>query len=352
MLRSSFACVQLVPASRIAGTDRAATAGKRRWFFRFPSAALILAALFGLASCGASAESDSQQLAKDAAATAELNRINAILSGNRAVTRIDLESLTNLREKYPNAPAVRKVLQGALIKRGDWAAAERVIEETPDSERTNSDRLNLAKIYFKQGKFGEASEVLTAISPGPDERLEVMSLLGQSRFYGGQSDEAVTSLEAVRAQLIEQKRGDDLAHLGLAYSRLGDNARARDTLLKAAEISPASLTAHSGLVRVHSALGDSAQAEVWSTKLRTLNDRIAADEKKKSRLVPLYYQLEDAYAAKDFDRVVKLVMKIQPDADDSTRAALYQYLAAAYRAQGKESEAQKALDDAARLTRR
>ena len=315
-------------------------------------AILVIAVLLLVNSCQSAREGDTTRLEMDGAATAELNRINALLTTNRPITKIDVDALTKLRSEYPGSPVVRRVLQGALIKRGDWASAETVINEIPERERTNADRINLAKVFFKQGKFRDTIDVLKGISPGPDERVEVAALLGQSQFYNGNFDDAAKTLESVRNELASQKRGDDLAHLGMTHYRLAENPKALEVLQQAVEMSPQNITAHSALVRVHTALGDTAQAEAWRLKLQAINDRIAADEKKKSRLVPLYYQLEDAYAAKDFDKVVSLVAQIQPDADDTTRGALYQYLANAYRAKGKEREAQKALDDAARLTQK
>ena len=313
---------------------------------------LAIAVSLLLISCQSARESDTTRLEKNREAAAELNRINSLLTSNRPVTRIELDSLTKLQSEYPGSPEVRRVLQGALIKRADWPAAEKIILATPEDERTNADRLNLAKILFKQGKFDDAVGVLKAMSPDAGERVEVASLLGQSQFYSGELEQAMKSLEAVRTDLAAQRRGDDLAHLGMIYHRRGENQKALAALQQAIEVSPENITAHSALVRVHAALGDTVQAETLGATLRSLNDKVAAAEQKKSRLVPLYYELEDAYSAKDFARVIALVGQIQPDADETTKAALYQYLAAAYRAQGREAEAQKALENAARLTQK
>lgn len=313
---------------------------------------LFLAIVFGLISCGVKGERDAERLAKDKTATAELNRLNSLLSSSRPVTRIDIESLDKLREQYPNSPAVRQILQSALIKRGDWAAAERIIAETPDSERTSSGRLNLAKIYFKQGKFSEASDLLKAIASNADQRVEATALLGQSQFYGGNLDEAATSFESIRNELVEQKRADDLTLLGTIYSRRGDQTKAIEILQKAVEVSPENISANNALSRVYASAGDQSKADVYREKVQAINARVAADEKKRSRLLPLFYQLEDAYAAKDFDKVIALVGQIQPEADDATKATLYSYLAAAYQAQGKELEAKNALAEAAKFTQK
>lgn len=315
--------------------------------------AVFLSAVLLSNACVSARDNDTTLLEADKAATAELDRLNSVLASNRPVTKIDIDSLNRLRDQYPSSPVVRRILQGALIKRGDWAAAEEIIASIPHRERANADKINLAKIYFKQGKFSEAVEILKPMLPDAAESgVEIWALLGQSQFYSGNLDEAAASLERVRDELVGQKRADDLAVLGTIYLRRGDHKKAIDVLQKAVEASPDNVAANNALSRAYAAIGDEANAQAYRSKVESISARIAADEKRKSRLVPLFYRLEDAYAAKDFDRVIAIVGEIQPDADDSTRPTLYQYLAAAYKAQGKETEAQKALAEAARLTQR
>ena len=310
-------------------------------------AASVVVALL-IASCSDSAENDTQRLSRDSSAASELNRINALLSASRPVTRADLDSLSRLREQYPKAASVRQMLQAALIRREDWAAAEKLIAEIPEAERSDVDRLNLGKIYIKQGKFTEAQEILAPLRSG-ESRIEATALLGQAQLFGGALDESIATFESVRSDLVGAKRADDLALLGLAYLRRGDHARAIDVLRQTIEIAPENISANSALGRAYAAAGDVQNAATYQAKLDQINSRTASDEKKKARLVPMYYQLEDAYAAKDFDKVIALVDQIKPEADDGIRATLYQYLAAAYRAQGKEAEAQNALNEAAKI---
>ncbi len=312
-------------------------------------ASLLALMVITFAGCQADQESDDSKLTKDRNATVELNRINAVLASTQPVTRLDVETLAALRTRYPNATVVRQLYQGALIKRGDWAAAEQIISSIPEPQRTTADRLNLARIHFKLGRFHDAAEVLRRIQPGDAERLEVTGLLGQALFYEGKVDEAMGTLEGVRDQLLAQKRGDDLAVLATAYSRRGDHQRAIELLQKAAEAAPENVPVLNALSRAYGAAGDAAKAESTAMKLGEVNARVAEREKKRSRLVPLFYRLEDAYAAKDYERVIALVEQLQPESDDATKPTLYQYLAAAYKAQGKEAEARRALEAAANL---
>ncbi len=318
---------------------------------RFVNFAFSLVLACSLFACQSGSDGDATRLTADKPATAELNRVNTLLASNRPVTRVDIDSLNSLRERYPASAVVRQLLQGALIKRGDWAAAEKVIGEIPDNERTNSERLNLAKIYFKQGKFSEATDLLKRMSPDAAEfGLEIPTLLGQSQFYAGNLDEAVAALEPIRDTLVLQKRADNLALLGTIYLRQGDHRKAIEILEKAVEVSPDNISSNNALSRAYAATGDETRAQSVRERLQAINERVAVAEKKSARRVALFYQLEDAYAAKDFEKVIALVGQIQPDADDAVKPTLYQYLAAAYQAQGKETEAKNARAEAAKLT--
>ena len=181
---------------------------------------------------------------------------------------------------------------------------------------------------------------------------DVAALLGQAEFYLGNVSEAVKNFETVLPQLIEQKRGDDLTILGTAYHRQGSNAKAIETLRSAVGIAPDSIAATSALARIYAAAGDVANAEAARMRLEELSARLGEQERRKSRQVALFYQLEDAYAAKDHDRVISLVNQIRPEADPPTLAMLHQYLAAAYKAQGREADANRELEEAARLVQK
>jgi tetratricopeptide (TPR) repeat protein len=313
---------------------------------------LVLLTCLAFASCRPASENEARRLAEDAAATAELNRINTLLASHRPVTRLDIESLNGLRKKYPGSDVVRQLLQGALIKREDWAAAEAVVAGIPETERTTGDRLNLGKIYLKQGRFADAARVLASIPADAPEGIEIAALKGQAQFYGGETDAAVATLESIREDLILRKRADELAILGTIYFRRAEHLKAIDVLQQAVAIAPDNVAANNALGRVYTASGDNEKAEIYRQRLAAISERTAAAQKRKSRLVPLFYQLEDAYAAKEFDKVIAIVRQIEPEADDATKATLYQYLAAAYQEQGKDAEAKNALAEAAKLTQK
>jgi len=320
---------------------------------RYGSTCLVFIAVGAfLSGCEKPVSNSAAQLERDPAAKSELARINALLSSARPVTRLDIESLDRLREKYPDSALVRPLLQSALIRRGDWGAAEKVFTDIPESERTAADKLNLAKIYLKQGRFAEAESLLKMLLTDGADKFDVIAFLGQAQFYGGKLDEAAKNFESVQSELIAKKRTEELTLLGTIYFRRGENDRAIDILTKAIAASPEDLSANNALSRVYAAAGDHAKAETFRAKVESINAVIAAEEKRKSRLIPIYYQLEDAYAAKDYDKVITLVRKMEAESDPATRSTLYQYLAAAYQGLGKDAEAKTAREEAAKFTQK
>ena len=312
---------------------------------------LILTAvcLLGLIACQTKVERDAAALAADKPALAEIKRINTNLSSGQTISQSDVDALNKLREKYAASTEVRQALQAAFIKRGDWAAAEKLVGEIPESEQTNADRLTLAKIYFKLGRFQEAADTLGKLPPDKAIELEAKSLLGQALFYLGRTDEAAQTIDSIWEQILLQKKTDEVTLRGMIYFHQGNYDKAVETLKKAIEITPENISATNALSRVYAAKGDAANAEIYQTRTQRGNAFAAATEKKKSRLVPLFYELEDAFKSKKYNEVISLTRRILPDADEKNRAALYQYLAAAYQAQGNQTEANNALAEAAKL---
>lgn len=311
----------------------------------------VIFLLFFLA-CQNSNQKGARLLTSDKSAIAEIKRINANLAAGQNVSQADIDSLNSLREKYPEALEVRQTLQAALIKREDWATVEKIIVETPEKDKTNADRLNLAKIYLKLGEYEKAAELLKTLTGDKTIEVEAKSLLGQAQFYLGQTNEAAQTIDSVWNELVAGKKTDEMTLRGMIYFRQGKLDEGIETLKKVLEIEPENISANNALSRIFAAKGDTANAEIYLNKAQAAHEKIAALEKKKSRLVPLYYQLEDAYKAKKYDEVINIARQILPDADEKNQAALYQYLANAYQAQGNQAEAENAMRKAAELNRK
>lgn len=308
---------------------------------------VIFLALFG--GCQNSNQKGAILLASDKTASAELKRINSNLAAGQNVSQPDIDSLNSLREKYPEAAEVRQTLQAALIRREDWATVEKIIVEMPEREKTNADKLNLAKIYLKLGEYEKAAGLLNSLTADKTIEVEAKSLLGQAQFYLGQINEAAQTIDSIWNEIVAGKKTDEMTLRGMIYFRQNKLDEAVETLKKVLDIEPENISANNTLSRIYSAKGDTANAEIYLNKAQAAHEKIAALEKKKTKLVPLYYQLEDAYKAKKYDEVISIARQILPDADEKNQTALYQYLANAYQAQGNQVEAENAMRKAAEL---
>lgn len=317
----------------------------------------LLAALISLAisvcllvSCEDPKKAEAALLARDAVANGEVNRINSLLSSAQPPTSVDIDSLKRIHAKYPNSTVVRQLLQNVYVKRGDWEAAASLLSSVPSADAT--DNLTLAKIYINQGRHPEAVELLEKINAAAADTIETSALLAQAQFYVGRTDDAIRTLEGVQAQLETKERADSLALLGTAYLRRGEHEKAVTILRKAIQLAPENISAHNAVIRAFAASGNTAEADVYRAKLEAINQRIAAEEKRKSRIVPLFYELEKAYAARDHSKVIDLATRLTTEADARSLPAVYQYLAAAYRARGETVEADKAFAEAQRLSQK
>jgi len=326
-----------------------------KFFFHtkiFQNLKLILTAvcLVCLVACQSKSEKDAALLAADKPALAEIKRINTNLNSGQLVSQADIDALNKLREKYKDAFAVRQTLQTALFKRGDWETAEKLIGEIPEAERTNADRLNLVRIYLKLGRFQAAADTLNNLPADKTIELETKSLLGQAQFYLGQNNEAGQTIDSVWNEILAQKKTEDITLRGMIYFREGNLDKAIETLGKAVEIMPDNIPANNALSRAYAAKGDTGRAEIHLVKAQKAYEIISLAERKKIKMVSIYYQIEDAYKAQKYEEVIRLANQTLPDVEEQNKAALYQYLARAYAAQGRKAEADNALAEAAKLT--
>ncbi len=302
-----------------------------------------------LISCETETAKDSGRIKTDASAMAELGRINQNLSRGQYVLQSDIDSLNQIREKYPRAEPARQTLIAALVKREDWQSAADVITRIPPAERTENESLSLAKIYLNIGRFEDAVgivEPLLAKSPG---EVELISIIGSAWFYLGKYDEAAAQLDEVRDQLISGKRADEVAVRGMIYFYRRDNARALEMLEKSVELKPDNIFAFNGLARVWASNGDNQKADEYLKKVQSLFEKMTAESQRRIRFVEAAKKLDEAYKAKRYEEVISLGQSLLVDADDANKLALYQFLASSYQALGKTKEYQSAMAEAERL---
>lgn len=320
----------------------------RNFYKQFAQIALIICLVFTIA-CQSEAEKQAQMLAADTTANAQLRQINAAISANHTVTPEQFETLKNLREKYPQSGEVRQAYKNALVVREDWAALEKLLNETPTEELSRDDKIMLAKVYLKLGRYQSVIETLLPLYEETPGSVEISSYLAGAYFYLGRYDEAEKPLERVWQQILNQKMTDDVILRGMIYLHRGEYEKAVEYLEKALEFNPESIPANNALSRVYAARGDIEKAEQYNAKVQQAFDKITAEEQKRTRAVSKVYQLQEAFQAKRYEEVITIARNLLPESDAGSKVTLYQYIANSYEALGKKQEAQNALAEAQKL---
>lgn len=318
-------------------------------FFAKKFIILIFPCLFLLVSCQKQSEKDIESFKKDAQAVAEFNRINQVIGRGQYLSQTDIDSLNKIREKYPQNPNVRLLMQSALIKREDWQAAADFINQIPENERTEDEKKNLVKILTKLGRYEEALQTATPLLEKNPENIELISLSSNALMNLGRYEEAGNRLDKVWNEILNQKKADEVTMRGMIWFYRKNYDKAIETLNKAVELNPESIAAYNSLARVYAAQGNAEKAEEFTKKVQSVFDKMTADSQKKAKFVADAKNLEEAFKNKRYGEVVNLAKTMLPDAETENKFVLYQFLANSYQALGKAKEAQNALAEAEKL---
>lgn len=318
-------------------------------FFAKKFIILIFPCLFLLVSCQKQPEKDIESFKKDAQAVAEFNRINQVIGRGQYLSQTDIDSLNKIREKYPQNPNIRLLMQSALIKREDWQAAADFINQIPENERTEDEKKNLAKILVKLGRYEETLQTVTPLLEKTPENIELISLSSNALMNLGRYEEAGNRLDKVWNEILNQKKADEVTMRGMIWFYRKNYDKAVETLNKAVELNPESIAAYNSLARVYAAQGNSEKAEEFTKKVQSVFDKMTADTQKKAKFVDAAKNLEEAFKNKRYEEAVNLAKTMLPDAETENKFVLYQFLANSYQALGKAKEAQEALAEAEKL---
>jgi tetratricopeptide (TPR) repeat protein len=305
-----------------------------------------------LSACQSDSQRDSKRLNEDKQTLAELNKIATGIKSGQLPNQDIVNSIKKIREKYPYAVEARNVYLMVLTRREDWATAEKVLTEIPENEKTDDDKINLANIYFKQGSYEEVINIVKPLTDSKPNDLNLNILLGKSMFSLGKYDEAQQTFNKIYDALVSNKKFEEISILGNIYFHQGDVKKSIELFNKSLEINPEFFPAMNSLSRAYSATGDENKAEEYRAKTREVYAKLNSNESKKARLVPLYYQLEDAWKEKKYEDVISLVNQVLPEAEEQMKFALYQYLAQANQALGKTQEAQAAMLELQKLQKK
>lgn len=309
---------------------------------------LFLCAAF-LAACQSAAEKDSAALKQDAQALSQLAQIDKSVNQTTSITAETFAALKTIREKYPNAPEVRRTYKTALIIRKDWTSLEDFLLQTAD-QLSAEDRQDLGKVYFKNGKYEKAIETLKPLAEADPNDVEARSLLGHSYFYLNKHAEAGAELDSVWDKIVAGKRVADITARGIIYSQQNNFPKATEILKLAFEIDPTNPASSIALSQAYARQGNLEEAEFYRQKGVEMYDKNTAATFEMSRRVQKIYEIEAAWNSKNYAQVIDLVTKtLAMGVDKNQKSILYRYLFESHKALGNQAEANSILAEAQKL---
>ncbi|HQU82468.1 MAG TPA: tetratricopeptide repeat protein [Pyrinomonadaceae bacterium] len=318
-------------------------------FFSEKIRILFFLCLFLFVSCQKTAENDVEAFKKDPQATAEFNRINQSIAQGQYLSQNDIDSLSKIREKYPKNSNIRLLMQSALIKREDWQTAADFISQIPESERSEDEKKNLARIYSKLGRYEEALKTVTPLLEKSPANIDFISISSNSMMNLGRYEESAVALDKVWNEIVNQKRFEEMTMRGMLFFYQKNYDKAIETLNKSIEINPNNVAAYNSIARVYAAQGNTAKAEEYTKKVQEVFDKMTADTQKNAKFVDAAKKLQEAFQNKRYEEVIDLAQKLLPEAEGENKYALYQFLANSYMALGKTQEAKNAVAEAEKV---
>jgi tetratricopeptide (TPR) repeat protein len=240
-----------------------------------------------------------------------------------------LESLRQAEQLAPKLPGIRLNIGLAYYRQADYRHAigpfESVVKDTPDSVQA---RYLLGQCYLFTDRFVEAADMLEPLWPKQSKDLVYLYVLSLSAEkadrhelseravqrmaeVGGDSAEvhlflgkAMLQLEAYDDALRELTAAAEANpklplvhyHLGLLYSKKGDDPRARDEFLKDIALEPDVAFNYDEIGNVYFLLNDDAEAEKNYQQAVKLNPKLLTAHMGLVKVYQRQNQLEKALA--------------------------------------------------------
>lgn len=292
-------------------------------------------------SCGlfaACQTDDESAFQADTAAVQTTSQASMLLRNKQKLSPEQFDRVKKLYEQYPASRTAQDTFRAALIVKEDWAVLVDFFNRIPASKLTVEDKLTLAKVLIKLGRYSDAIDTLQPLTA--QNKLEVEILLATAYFHLGKYDDAKTLFDENWQQILNEKKSDEIALRGMIYFYQDDAPKAIETLNKSLEFNAEHVPSYNGLSRVYAAKGERAKAEESLKKVQEIFDRVTANERRTIKIVEKLYKLQDAYQAKRFQEVIDVANDVLPESDAKTKAALYQFQYNSYQALGKQKEAE------------
>ncbi len=302
------------------------------------------------AGCAGDPPDDERRLLDDRTASLELAAIRRSLSGPAPLSPQEFQSLSALRERFPDATLVRDTYQAALIRRGDWQALLDWLLAIPEAARTAADQRNLVNVHYKLGRFDEALAAADRLDADAAANPETVEVVANSLFRLGRLDEAAQHLDQHRKALLQARRSAALGLRGLIHLQLGEDEAAEKALKTALGIDPSDRASMLALARLHHRAGRADEAQLLLERAEAIQGEATRRQTNAMRLVELVQAVKEHWSRQQHAEVVRSARQALPFADDATKATLYEYIAESSERLGRSEDARAARAERARLT--
>jgi tetratricopeptide (TPR) repeat protein len=263
-----------------------------------------------------------------------------------------LDTLETLHARYSADNEVVELLRTVYRQRKDWEALIRLEEERPAAQRSPEDRARLARWYFHQGRFRDASAVLEPLVAERPADVGFARLAGLSLFQLGDYKQAVPRLDVALAGLAGAEGAEVATARALIHFHEGELEQAEKALDGALRMEPEYVPAHSALVRVLTAKGDARGARAHLERSVALRSRNNARESRAIRLSALSQAASQAVQERRWDDAERIVLQqMFPEADRKLQARLYRFLGDVRKAAGRGAAAEDAFRKAEEMSR-
>jgi len=263
-----------------------------------------------------------------------------------------LGALREVWQAHPTDPEVRDTMRHALDACQQWDGLAEVLEAKPDSERTDAERLELARLYLRNlGSFEEAEALAVPLATRYPEDPDIVSLAAASLYYQDRMAEAAPMVDRLWETIVQQRNTDIMTMRAVAFINDGNPERAARILEQVLEFNDSHAFAWTTLARARQAMGDEEGAQ--TALLRT--EELRAEERELTRVSQrasdLAMAARQAWERGDHEAYEQYALDLIDVLPPERRPDVYRDLGAAYNEMNRPKDARAAYETAAEIER-
>ncbi len=287
----------------------------------------------------------------DAGALATLEAIRGIPDFPHLCAEDTRDALAALAADFPREPLVVSAAREIMPRCRDYATLAELLEEIPEAERTDADRVELAQLYSRNlSRFADAEAIIAPVIERNPTDLHAVSIYAAALYYQGRFKEAAPLVDALWEQMVNEQNVDILTIRADAFIDAGQVDRAIRILDQVLGWNPQHGFALNTMRKARVRAGDDAGAEAVAATREALDEASAAKQRVMTEIQRRFQDLVAAFDAHNYDEAAAIALElIEKAPDEASRSELYQSLGNIRHMQGRDEEALAARDEATRL---